>query len=64
MSKKAIDKAELMNHVLSIHKIECEKCHVTDEVGYCDEFDALDSFYEIGWRIVKEKCLCKKCQKL
>jgi len=37
--------------------MKCENSDTTE----ADEIDAIDSFYENGWRIIELQCLCKKC---
>jgi hypothetical protein len=51
---------ELYDFITTKTTISCMRCEDSTTVE-ADEFDAVDSFYENGWRIVELQCLCKKC---
>jgi len=60
---KTIEKAELIDYVLTQYSIFCTKCtntHFASE-ACLDEFDANDEFYSLGWRIKNSDCLCPNC---
>jgi hypothetical protein len=63
MNKEPIEIAELVGHYKSIYIIKCEECLFEYRVDNCDEFDALEHFHEQGWRIFKDRCICRKCNK-
>lgn len=63
MSKKTEDQIiELADYCIEISEIACEKCGKS-ETANTDALEASDHFWARGWRVVKEKCLCKKCAK-
>lgn len=62
MSKKSIELAELSVYVNTLSTISCEWCNADSNI-HADEYDALDYFYEKGWRVIKDKCICPNCKK-
>lgn len=55
---------DLYNYITTTHEIECINCDTTDAIGDCDEIDALEYFFNEGWRVTKgEMVYCPKCAK-
>lgn len=54
-----IEASELFEYIVTDVFLFCE-CGTT-ETHRTDEFTAIDKFYENGWRVIREKCLCKEC---
>ncbi len=52
----------LFDFVETITKITCNNCKFKATFDG-DMFDCIDAIYEDGWRVIKEKCLCKTCIK-
>lgn len=64
MSKEAIEMSHLCDFIQVSLGITCDECSFVDVLNDTDEISGLIRFYENGWRVVKEKCLCPKCVKI
>ncbi len=54
---------KLVDLITSIHTIECVRCNL-QQVSHTDDVnDAMEHFYESGWRVFRNKCYCQHCAK-
>lgn len=53
---------ELCEAVYMECSIECEECGDVAGEGGVDDIGAAETFYDLGWRIKKERVLCPKCR--
>jgi len=53
---------DLMAFTSNTTTIKCTKCQET-RTEWLDEYDAVDYFFEKGWRATENHCYCPKCSK-
>lgn len=53
---------QLLDSVCEMTEIVCDKCGHKDEMP-CDSFDAVNNWFEEGWRQTLHKCYCPECAK-
>ena len=63
MSKEAIEISKLCDFIQVSLGITCDKCSFVLVLNDTDEITGLVKYYDDGWRVVKDKCLCPKCVK-
>ena len=54
---------QLLDAVDSTHDITCEICKQTKLLHGYDSFDAVEEFFNLGWRKPRERVYCPKCAK-
>jgi len=62
MSKK-YKSDDLLESCITSTEISCTKCHTTNVLHNVDEFGAIDSFFEDGWKATPNHTYCPKCSK-
>ena len=64
LSKTDRIKNILWDNIESEHSIRCSKCNYIGKIiNYSDEWDAVDEFYNKGWRTGKTFVYCPSCAK-
>ncbi len=55
------DEFQLVDCVWCMSKIICDLCGKEDQMDNADMDEAIDFFFNEGWRSPKSKCYCPKC---
>lgn len=53
---------QLMEHILNVASITCDFCNERKRMECMESDEAMDVWYEDGWR-ARKKCYCPKCAK-
>ena len=51
---------QLLDFVTTVTEIKCDECNTIDK-SYMDEWEAIETFIDRGWMVVKNKCFCSGC---
>lgn len=60
--KSVIPIFELLDFTTTVTEIKCDKCGHCDK-SYIDEWEAVNVFFDNGWKIINKKCWCPVCIK-
>jgi hypothetical protein len=55
-----MSKGELLDFCKEETTIECHQCHIEAREN-TDALNAIDDFFDSGWRVIKGKCMCPAC---
>lgn len=59
-STRILEQSHLLDYIITDVFIFCQRCGASD-THRADDFTAIAKFYEDGWRVNMNECLCKEC---